>query len=129
MEDLQFLNTHFTEFQYVLFEHCTTVRENILFDQFEFYFKDDEVIHDAAHLILVALEADRSTYNSGEQEKIATFLKDFVPVFFDLDRTKFIEFMSDIYGNGPGGGDLEDGAASDEASTSKIRMSNLRKSG
>ena len=95
--------------------------------QFEFYFKDDEVIHDAAHLILVALEADRSTYNSGEQEKIATFLKDFVPVFFDLDRTKFIEFMSDIYGNGPGGGDLEDGAASDEASTSKIRMSNLRK--
>jgi paired amphipathic helix protein Sin3a len=95
--------------------------------QFEFYFKDREVIHDAAHLILVALEADRSTYNSGEQEKIATFLKDFIPVFFDLDRNTFIEFMSDIYGNGPSNGDLEDGAASDEASTSKIRMSNLRK--
>jgi hypothetical protein len=44
-----------------------------------------------------------------------------------LDRNKFIEFMSDIYGNGPGSGDLEDGGASDEASTSKIRMSNLRK--
>jgi paired amphipathic helix protein Sin3a len=95
--------------------------------QFEFYVKDREVIHDAAHLILVALEADRSTYNSGEQEKIATFLKDFIPVFFDLDRNSFIDFMSDIYGNGPGNGDLDDGAASDEASTSKIRMSNLRK--
>ena len=95
--------------------------------QFEFYFKESEVIRDAAHLILVALEADRSTYNSGEQEKIATFLKDFVPVFFDLDRNSLIEFMSDIYGNGPSNGDIEDGAVSDEASTSKIRISNLRK--
>ena len=95
--------------------------------QFEFSFNDPDVIRDAARLILVALEADRSTYNSGEQEKIATFLKDFIPVFFDLDRNQFIEFTSDIYGNGPSNGDFEDGAASDEASMSKIRMSNLRK--
>ena len=94
--------------------------------QLEFDFKDESVIHDAAHLILVALETDRSTYNSGEQERISAFLKDFVPAFFGLDRIRFLEFMSDIH-NEPSSGDAEDGVGSDEASMSKIQISNIRK--
>ena len=95
--------------------------------QFEYSFTDREVIFDASHLILVALERDRGTYNSGEQERIAAFLKDFIPIFFGIDRARFIDYMSDIYDKDASSGDAEDIVGSDEVSNTRSRIMNLRK--
>ena len=85
-------------------------------------FKDKEVIYDAGRLVLVALEREASIYNGGEQERIAAFLKDFVPLFFGLDRDDFIERMADIPSK-----DEEDEANSDDINAAKARPPNVKK--
>ena len=89
--------------------------------QFEYEFDDKDIILDAAHLTLVAVEFDRQI-TSGDKERFGAFVKDFVPAFFGLDRERFVEYMSDIQDGEPGSGDAEDGVPSDEASGSKVRL-------
>ena len=95
--------------------------------QLEYSFKDKDVILDAAHLVLVAVENDRGTYNTADQTRISVVLKDFISGFFGLDRDSFNAFMSDIHDNDASNADMEDGIISDEPSSSKPRNPNLRK--
>ncbi|EXJ91680.1 hypothetical protein A1O3_00230 [Capronia epimyces CBS 606.96] len=61
--------------------------------QLQYKFDDPDVIADAARLILVSLESDRVQYNSIEQDKIRSWLTDFVIRFFGLDLEKFQEHI------------------------------------
>ena len=82
--------------------------------QFEYQFDDSDVIHDACHLLLTYLQF---AGNSGDQSKIQTFFKTFVPTFFGLDREAFQRRMSDIYDTSPPNEELEEEAHVNEDST------------
>ena len=68
--------------------------------QFEYEFKDNDVVMDACHIILTYLHCAHSG-NNGDENKIQTFLKSFIPAFFDLDRDAYQRKMADIYDNTP----------------------------
>lgn len=98
--------------------------------QLEYRFDDEEVICQAARLVIVGLDTDRNTYNSGEQERIRIFFEDFVPRFFGMDRDMFAHVLSEPRDQPHSNDDMEDGIVSEEpAPISKARMSNLRKRG
>lgn len=59
--------------------------------QLEYSFTDLDVIADAARLVLVCLDSDRTQFNAGEQERIRLWFTDFIPKFFGLDTEKFHE--------------------------------------
>jgi paired amphipathic helix protein Sin3a len=94
--------------------------------QFEYAFTQQEVLLDASHLILFALEKDRANYNSGEQERISAFLTKFVTTFFGLDTTVFKEFMSDIQEQASTG-DMDDDTNGEEAIQQRFLKANMRK--
>jgi len=75
--------------------------------QFEYAFDDVEVIQDACHLLLTYLH---HAYNGnvGDQHKVETFFKTFMPAFFGLDREIFQKRMSDIYSDTPPSEEVED---------------------
>jgi paired amphipathic helix protein Sin3a len=94
--------------------------------QFEHAFTQQEVLLDASHLILFALEKDRANYNSGEQERISAFLTKFVTTFFGLDVTVFKEFMCDIQEQASSG-EMDDDATGEEAIQQRLLKANMRK--
>ncbi|ETI24167.1 hypothetical protein G647_03536 [Cladophialophora carrionii CBS 160.54] len=60
--------------------------------QLEYKFEDLDVVNDATRLILTSLDSDRQqNFNSGEQERVRSWLIDFLVRFFGLDSDKFIE--------------------------------------
>ena len=64
--------------------------------QLEYIFTDPEVIFDACHLLLVFNHSGQSGIATPDQDRIAAFLKDFIPVFFNLDRNQLVEYMEDV---------------------------------
>ena len=63
--------------------------------QFKYELKDMEVVYDCCHLILTDLHY---VYPGNEIDKtrLDTFIKTFIPTFFDIDRDAFEEKMNDI---------------------------------
>lgn len=53
--------------------------------QFKFYFKDEEVLFDVARLILTFAENSTAV----DFSKVVPFIKEFVPLFFGIDSTRF----------------------------------------
>lgn len=94
--------------------------------QFEYAFTQQEILLDASHLILYALEKDRANYNSGEQERISAFLTKFITTFFGLDTTVFKEFMSDIQEQ-TSNGEMDDEINGEEAIQQRFLKANMRK--
>lgn len=94
--------------------------------QFEYSFAHQEVLLDACHLILYALEKDRANYNSGEQERISAFLTKFVTTFFGIEAIVFKEFMSDIQEH-TSNGDMDDEINGEEAIQQRFLKANMRK--
>lgn len=64
--------------------------------QFRFNFEDIDVVHDASHLILTYLTHSFPA-NDLDKSRLETFIKTFIPTFFDIDRDAFQAGMSDIY--------------------------------
>lgn len=60
--------------------------------QLEYKFDDLDVVVDATRLVMAAVDQDRQpTYNSSEQEKIRSWLTDFLARFYGFDGEKFAE--------------------------------------
>lgn len=60
--------------------------------QLEYKFDDLDVITDATRLLLTSLYTDRQqNLNAGEQERVRSWLVDFLVRFFGLDGEKFVE--------------------------------------
>ncbi|KAJ4296291.1 Transcriptional regulatory protein sin3 [Kalmusia sp. IMI 367209] len=78
--------------------------------QFEFSFKDEDVLYDVAHLILAF--ADNS--NTNDFSKVTPFIKEFVPLFFGIDSTKFEQHVQVFARESSTNGSGEDTPSADE---------------
>ena len=95
--------------------------------QFQYEFEDTDVIYDACHLIVTHLQT-AAVYNDGDKSRLETFIKTFIPAFFDLDRDKFDMKMSDIYENTPPNEEVEEESAVEaETSIARGRRGNFKK--
>ena len=85
---------------------------------------DAEVIQDTCHMLLTYL---RTQYQGADQTKIESFLKNFIPTFFGLDKEAFVARMADIYSGTPPNEEEEDNATNDEAPARGRRNANGKK--
>ena len=93
--------------------------------QLEYVFNDEEVIIDACHILLVWSQSGQSGIATPDHERIAAFLKDFIPVFFNLNRGQVLDYMEDVNQKNPKNGS-EDG---DEIAAPKPRKVELLRRG
>ncbi|KAL5336841.1 hypothetical protein BJX70DRAFT_371263 [Aspergillus crustosus] len=63
--------------------------------QFEFTFMDPAVIIDATHLLLTFIDRNSAGFGADPQ-KVMMFIKDFIPVFFGMDRDTFHVYMNEL---------------------------------
>lgn len=94
--------------------------------QFRYGFTDMEVIQDACHLILTQLQ-HAFVGNDLDKSRLETFIKTFIPTFFDIDRDVFDVKMSDIYDTTPPNEEAEEETADAESSTPRGRRVNGKK--
>lgn len=85
--------------------------------QFEFEFSDPAVIIDATQLLLTYIE--RNTGLGQDPQRVAAFIKDFVPIFFGMDRDTFHIYMNEVASSNDETDD--DGMAVDGESTPQSR--------
>ena len=88
--------------------------------QFRYRFEDVDVIYDASHLLLTHLYHS-FTANEIDKSRLETFLKTFIPTFFDIDRDTFQAAMSDIYETTPPNEEAEDEAANNDDNAGRGR--------
>ncbi|GLA54452.1 transcriptional regulatory protein sin3 [Aspergillus niger] len=89
--------------------------------QFEFTFDDPAVIIDATHLLLTFIDRNSAGFGADPQ-KVMTFIKDFVPVFFGMDRDTFHVYMNELSsGASPIDEGDDESLAAEESSTPRSR--------
>ena len=75
--------------------------------QYKISFEDLDVVHDASHIILTQLQYG-PIGNETDKTRLETFIKTFIPTFFDIDRDSFQARMSDIYDTTPSNEEIDD---------------------
>ncbi|OJJ31206.1 hypothetical protein ASPWEDRAFT_686593 [Aspergillus wentii DTO 134E9] len=89
--------------------------------QFEFTFDDPAVLIDATHLLLIFIDRNSAGFGADPQ-KVMAFIKDFIPVFFDMDRDTFHVYMNELSSETPPAEEGDDESiAAEEASTPRSR--------
>lgn len=88
--------------------------------QFKYSFNDVDVIQDACHILLTSVRHTH-TGNVGDQGKVETFLKAFIPIFFGFDRDIFLQRMNDIYDDSPPNEENEEFIANDDPTVHRGR--------
>lgn len=83
--------------------------------QFKFDFLDPDVVHDTCHIILTQLQYG-AIGNETDRTRLETFIKTFIPTFFDIDRDAFQARMSDIYDATPSNEEVDDETGTNEDS-------------
>ena len=83
--------------------------------QFRYKFEDMDVIHDASHLILTHLYHTFPA-NDIDKSRLETFIKTFIPTFFDIDRDSFQAGMSDVFESTPPNEEAEEEVINNEDS-------------
>ncbi len=81
--------------------------------QFKFDFEDLDVVHDACHLLLTQLHYG-PVNNETDKIRTESFIKTFIPIFFDIDRDSFLARMSDIYDATPSNEEVDDEIGTNE---------------
>lgn len=96
--------------------------------QFDFAFEDPEVILDATHLLLTHIDHSSAGFGA-DPAKVMSFLKDFVPVFFGLDRSAFKACLNECYASGssPNSEIDDDSVPEDPPASSARKMPSSRK--
>lgn len=85
--------------------------------QFEFSFTDPAVLIDATHLLLTFIDRNSAGFGADPQ-KVMMFIKDFIPVFFGMDRDTFHVYMNELSsGTSPVDEGEDDSSAADDAAT------------
>ena len=87
--------------------------------QFKYDFADVDVIYDCCHLILTQLHHNH-VGNEVDKSRLDTFIKTFIPTFFDIDRDAFEEKMNDIDDASPPSEEAEEEMNTD-ADTNAVR--------
>ncbi|KAL4803023.1 hypothetical protein BDV18DRAFT_146116 [Aspergillus unguis] len=87
--------------------------------QFEYTFTDPAVLIDATHLLLTFIDRNSAGFGADPQ-KVMMFIKDFIPVFFGMDRDTFHVYMNELSnGTSPVDEGDDESSAADEAPTSR----------
>ncbi|KAI5302533.1 hypothetical protein KEM56_000607 [Ascosphaera pollenicola] len=82
--------------------------------QFEYEFSDSEVLLDTTHLLLCHIERNSAGFGA-DPNKVMSFLKDFVPAMFGLDRDAFKMALREGYDDySPSSENGETGESTDE---------------
>ncbi|KAF1949433.1 hypothetical protein CC80DRAFT_271756 [Byssothecium circinans] len=85
--------------------------------QFKFSFEDEDVLFDVARLIITF--ADNSTVV--DFAKVVPFIKEFIPLFFGIDATKFDEKVQTITRDSSTNGSGEDTPSADEDPSHRLQ--------
>lgn len=94
--------------------------------QREMFLRDTDVLLDTTHLL--CLYIDRSTSGFGaEPQRLINFVKDFVPIFFGLDRETFHDYMDELAIAATPAEELEDNLGVDDASSVSRKVVNTQK--
>ncbi|KAI2786008.1 hypothetical protein POX_h09773 [Penicillium oxalicum] len=94
--------------------------------QLDMKFSDLDVLLDTTHLL--CLYIDRSTTGFGaDPSRLINFVKDFIPVFFGLDREAFHEYMDELMTNATPAEELEDNFEGDDTSMASRKAVNTQK--
>lgn len=94
--------------------------------QSEMILEDTDVILDTTHLLCLFI--DRSTSSFGtDPQRLTNFVKDFIPVFFGLDRESFHDYIDELAVAATPAEELEDNFGADEASNASRRVVNTQK--
>src|SRR5436190_10255975 len=75
--------------------------------QFDFAFDDSEVILDATHLLLCYIDRNSAGFGTDPQ-KVMAFVKDFIPIFFGMDRDGFRTYLNEVYDTTPASEEADD---------------------
>ncbi|KAL8919161.1 MAG: hypothetical protein Q9208_006921 [Pyrenodesmia sp. 3 TL-2023] len=82
--------------------------------QLSYTFEDEEVLHDACHLILTHLY-NSDKVNDEDKRRLEKFLTTFIPSFFGLDPEAFQAHMTDVHDSSPSNGEVEDESLNEES--------------
>ncbi|KAJ5085270.1 hypothetical protein N7532_010041 [Penicillium argentinense] len=94
--------------------------------QAEFQFSDVGVLLDTTHLLCMYI--DRSTSGVGtEPARLISFLKDFIPIFFGLDRETFHDYMDELAIAASPAEELEENFGADEISNASRKVVSTQK--
>lgn len=89
--------------------------------QFEFTFDDPAVLIDASYLLIVFIDRNSAGFGADPQKVIA-FIKDFIPIFFGMDRESFHAYMNEASsGNTPTEEGDDESVAPEETASSRSR--------
>ncbi|KAF3480840.1 transcriptional repressor Sin3p [Arthroderma uncinatum] len=94
--------------------------------QLDFAFEDSEVILDATHLLLCYLDHSSAGFGADPQ-RVMAFIKDFIPVFFGIDREAFKNYLSEVYDSTSASEDADDDSSPDEAPIRPKRITSGKK--
>ena len=113
------------------FEESKTLRKSgfqVPRHQFEFTFDDPAVIIDTTHLLLTFIDRNSAGFGADPQ-KVMMFIKDFVPMFFGMDRDTFHVYMNELSSGTPPAdeGDGESSAAEGPSTPRSRRGGNNKK--
>ncbi|KAJ5765740.1 hypothetical protein N7520_005299 [Penicillium odoratum] len=94
--------------------------------QADFKMEDMDVLLDTTHLLCMYI--DRSTSGFGaEPQRLINFVKDFIPIFFGLDRETFHDYMDELMLAATPPEELEDNFGTEEESAASRKAPNTQK--
>ncbi|KAL3478963.1 hypothetical protein BJX99DRAFT_94183 [Aspergillus californicus] len=93
--------------------------------QFESTFSDPAVLIDATHLLLIFIDRNSAGFGADPQ-KVMMFIKDFIPVFFGMDRDTFHVYMNELStGTSPADEGDDDSMVIDDSAASRSSRKGL----
>ncbi|EER28429.1 Paired amphipathic helix repeat family protein [Coccidioides posadasii C735 delta SOWgp] len=124
-DDKKTLTTkHFQAEVQAKFEEARALRRSgfpVLSYQFKHTFADSEVILDTTYLILCYIDHNSAGFGADPQ-KVMNFVRDFVPIFFGMDRDAVRTYLSEVYDSSPASEEMDhDSIPSDEMNGTRVR--------
>lgn len=86
--------------------------------QLEFVMNDIEIILDTTHLLCMYLDRANNGFAS-DPSRLINFVKDFIPVFFGLDREAFHDYMDELMVAATPAEEVEDNFGDEDSSASR----------
>ncbi|KAJ5875260.1 uncharacterized protein N7473_012607 [Penicillium subrubescens] len=94
--------------------------------QMEMKFQDLDVLLDTAHLLCLFFDRSSNAFGA-DPSRLINFVKDFIPVFFGLDREAFLDYMDELMLNATPAEELEDQYGADDTSMASRKAVNTQK--
>ncbi|KAJ5232823.1 hypothetical protein N7468_005779, partial [Penicillium chermesinum] len=94
--------------------------------QAEMKVQDIDVLLDATHLLCMFMDRTNSGFGA-EPSRLINFVKDFIPIFFGLDRETFHDYMDELSAAATPAEELEDNFDADDVSNTSRKGPNMQK--